>query len=226
MAFSIHNIYRHIFRVWRVKRFDQFLRILKPAGNERLLDVGGYPGYWLGHAPVVGQVDCLNVHEVKYDPARFPTHNIRVLLGDGCALDVADASYDIAFSNSVIEHVGSWENQVKFARELRRVGRRMWCQTPARGCPIEPHYLAPFVHWLPKGVQRRILRWLTPWGLISRPSQREVDEMVETTRLLSKKEMLELFPDCEIRVEYLLPFIPKSYVAIRTAPSARFPAKG
>ncbi len=33
--------------------------------------------------------------------------------------------------------------------------------------------------------------------------------------LPSRKEMSVLFPDCEIMVEYLLPFVPKSYVAIR-----------
>ncbi len=57
----------------------------------------------------------------------------------------------VVFSNSVIEHVGTWEDQQAFAAEVRRVGRRLW--VPAYECPIEPHYLAPLVHYLPKEVQ-------------------------------------------------------------------------
>ncbi len=217
MSLFIHRIYRQIFRVWRARRFNLFLQVLKPARHESLLDVGGYPGSWTSHPPVVDRIDSLNIHEVKHDPATHPEHRIRVLTGDGCNLPFSDGSYDIAFSNSVIEHVGPWEKQQRFARELRRVGKKVWCQTPARECWIEPHYLAPFVHWLPKRVQRRVLRWFTPWGLLSRPSQQEVDEAVETTRLITRSEMNVLFPDCEIRTEYLLPWMPKSYIAIRGA---------
>jgi hypothetical protein len=56
---------------------------------------------------------------------------------------MSDQEYDIAFSNSVIEHVGDWERQAAFASEIRRVGKNLWIQTPAKECPIEPHYLAP-----------------------------------------------------------------------------------
>lgn len=214
MSLSIHTIYRQVFKVWRVKRFSLFTKALSPSRNDSLLDVGGYPGNWTIYPPVVACVDSLNLSEAHYDVSKFPLHNIRPLVGNGCHLEFPDKSYDIAFSNSVIEHVGSWEDQKNFARELRRVGKRIWCQTPARECPIEPHYLAPFVHWLPKWLQLRILRYFTPWGLISRPTKEQVKEMVKTTRLLSKREMLELFPDCDIYVEFLLPFVPKSYVAI------------
>jgi hypothetical protein len=39
--------------------------------------------------------------------------------------------------------------------------------------------------------------------------------MVETTRLLRKSEMRQLFPDCELITERLFWIIPKSYIAIR-----------
>ncbi len=211
----IHRIYSRIFKIWRVKRFRMFRETLKPRRADRLLDVGGYPASWVTHEPVVGSIDSLNIHEVSWNPDRAPEHHIRVLIGNGCDLQMSDRSYDIAFSNSVIEHVGSWENQVAFASEIRRVGRALWIQTPARGCPVEPHYLALFVHWLPKGIQKKIMRYGTLWGWIARPSRKEIDEMVETTRLISKKEMKVLFPDCQIHTERLLGILPKSYVAYR-----------
>jgi hypothetical protein len=136
------------------------------------------------------------------------------LIGNGCDLELIDAAYDIVFSSSVIEHVGTWQDQVAFARETRRVGDALWVQTPAYECPIEPHYLAPFVHWLPKPIQRKILRYLTPWGIVSKPTSSQIDFMIDTTRLLRRRETIELSPECTIHTERLFGIIPKSYVAI------------
>jgi hypothetical protein len=118
----------------------------------------------------------------------------------------------------VIEHVGSWERQRQLADEARRVGKRVWIQTPAFACPIEPHYLSPFVHWLPLRIRRPVAKWLTPWGWLARPSAAQLQEMISTTRLLRFREMQTLFPDCEIHVERMLGAVPKSYIAIRSRP--------
>jgi len=192
-----------------------FVNTFSPRPDQSLLDVGGLPEVWTSQPVLFQRIDTLNIHPVDLDPNAFPQHNVRSLVGDGCALGFADKSYDIAFSNSVIEHVGSWERQQAFAREIRRVGKGVWVQAPARECPLEPHYMAPFVHWLPKGVQRKIIRWLTPYGWLQKPSPGEVNDLVENTRLLTKREIKILFPDCNIHVEKMLGFIPKSYIAIR-----------
>lgn len=215
MPFSVHAIYREIFKVWRRRRFELFLRLMAPSASDILLDVGGYPGFWTSQPQPVKRIDALNVHEVPWDNAHAPNHNIRTLLGDGCALAVPDKSYDIGFSNSVIEHVGSWERQQQFASEIRRAARSLWVQTPAYECPIEPHYLTPFIHYFPRSFQRRILRWFTVWGWLERPTQEQVDHMVETTRLLRRTEMQQLFPDCEIITERMFWILPKSYIALR-----------
>lgn len=215
MPFNIHKVYGKIFAIWRRKRFRLFLSVLNPRPSDTLLDVGGYPAFWTSHPHSLARIDTLNVHEVQWAGTGNSGANIRTLVGDGCALAMPDRSYDIGFSNSVIEHVGSWERQQQFAAELRRVARNLWVQTPAYECPIEPHYLTPFVHYLPRSLQKRILRWCTVWGLLARPGQDEVDSMVNTTRLLRKSEMRQLFPDCQIRTERMLWIIPKSYIAVR-----------
>jgi hypothetical protein len=214
VPFSIHHtIYARIFKIWRRKRFDLFLRIVSPQLDQRLLDVGGSPAFWTQNPVMFGRIDVLNIH--PFDWNEHPEYHIQTCCGDGCALQFAEKSYDVAFSNSVIEHVGSWERQQAFAKEIRRVGKSVWVQTPAFGCPIEPHYLAPFVHWLPKSIRRRIVPWLTPRALMQGPRDSEIRELVETTQLLTKREMKSLFPDCEIYTEYYLGFIPKSYIAFR-----------
>lgn len=220
MPFSIQALYRQIFKVWRKKRFELFLRLVAPSAADILLDVGGYPGFWTSHPQPVQRIDSLNVQEVSWRSEYAPTHNIRTLVGDGCSLAMPDQSYDIGFSNSVIEHVGSWERQQQFAAEIRRVARDLWVQTPAYECPFEPHYLTPLIHYIPRPVQKKILRWCTVWGWMERPTREQIDAMVETTRLLRKSEMRQLFPDCEIITEQMLWIIPKSYIAIRRSASA------
>ena len=115
------------FESWRKNRFELFVWLLKPLSTEILLDVGGYPGFWASQPLLVRHVDTVNVHKVFWaNPEGLP---IRALVGDGCALPMEDNCYDIGYSNSVIEHVGSWERQQQFATEIRRVAKRLWVQT-------------------------------------------------------------------------------------------------
>ncbi|MCW1923516.1 class I SAM-dependent methyltransferase [Luteolibacter arcticus] len=221
------DIYRRVFKIWRARRFEQFVRLLAPSRGDSLIDIGGELGFWTSYPPVVGSIDLVNPKVMQIDSAAHPEHAQRTIVGDGRHLvDVGDQSYDIAFSNSVIEHVGTWEDQQKFAAESRRVGKKLWCQTPARECPIEPHYMAPFIHWLPRSLQRRLMRRFTPWGWLSKPTKADIDFMVDTTRLLTFREMKQLFPDCQILVERILLVFPKSYIAVRTeapAPTTETP---
>ena len=211
---NMHNVYTLIFKIWRKKRMMQFVSIIKPEHDDVLLDVGGSAGTWTTEPQRVERIDCLNIRPIDWNNSN-PEYRIHPLTGDGCQLPFPDKSYDILFSNSVIEHVGDWEKQISFAKEARRVGKKLWIQTPAYECPLEPHYMAPFVHWFPVRVRRKILRWVTPWGLISRPSQRTVDETIAFTKLLSKAQVTQLFPDCVIITERLFFIFPKSYVAYR-----------
>lgn len=140
---------------------------------------------------------------------------MRALSGDARNLQFAEGSYDIVFSNSVIEHVGNLGDQEAFAREARRVGRKLWIQTPARECPVEPHYLALFVHWFPAGWHVPLARWTGVRGMTGAASLDELKSIADHTRLLNKTEFSRLFPDCEIWTERLFWVFPKSYVAIR-----------
>ena len=65
---------------------------------------------------------------------------------------------------------GHAASQQRFAREVARVGRAFWIQTPNRWFPVEQHLLTPFVHWLPKRWQRRIVPRFTVWDALVRPS--------------------------------------------------------
>ncbi|MDR2578300.1 MAG: methyltransferase domain-containing protein [Chitinispirillales bacterium] len=81
----------------------------------------------------------------------------------GTALDMPfeDSTFDLVFSSAVIEHVGSYENQSKFIGECFRIAKKhIFITTPNRYYPIELHTLLPLIHWLPKNIHRKLLRFI------------------------------------------------------------------
>lgn len=212
------TVYRKIFGLisplFRQKRLAQFEQYLHPSPHDTMLDVGGTTAMWEQSELPLAQVHVLNLdprwiqHEQPSAIPLFP------LVGDALNLPIPNRQYDIVFSNSVIEHVGTWENQLQFAAEARRTGKRLWIQTPAREFFIEPHYLTPFIHWLPKSIQRQLLRYFSIWGWLNHPSPKAVADIVDEIRLLSHAEMKVLFPDCDILEEKLWGMT-KSYIAVR-----------
>jgi hypothetical protein len=193
---------------FRRARMRAFEATFHASPQTTVLDVGGTPTNW-NLLPERPDVTLLNIYALD-----DPTY--KTVIGDGTDLEYEDGAFDIVFSNSVIEHLSNYENQKRFAREVRRVGRELWIQTPAKSFPIEPHHLAPFIHWLPRRVQRRLVRNFTVYGWLRRPSKAAVDTIVAEYRLLSYREMCELFPDCHVRRERLLG-LTKSFVAVRKA---------
>lgn len=137
---------------------------------------------------------------------KYP-HNFHFVKGDGRQLDYNNNSFDIIFSNSVIEHVGTFADQVRFANETLRVGKKVWIQTPAREFFIEQHTLTPFFHYLLKKFQKRLMKNFTIWGLIGRLTQKQCEEFLDSLNLLSYADLQYLFPQCKIFKEKFWFFI-------------------
>lgn len=73
-------------------------------------------------------------------------------------LPFADSSFDIVYSNAVVEHVGSREQQRLFVHELCRVGKRVFITTPNRLFPVEHHTALPLINYFPLSIFRFLLR--------------------------------------------------------------------
>ena len=212
--FSIYRIYDVVSARFRARRLEWFANVISPTPQSTILDVGGYPWFWQGTKSPY-KITLLNPHVVPGLSEQF-ANTFEFVVGDGCKLQYPDKTFDIVFSNSVIEHVGTYAAQQAFAAEARRVGRALWIQTPAREFFIEPHLLTPFIHYFPRSLQSRLLRYFTVWGWMTKPGPAEVKGFLDEVRLLSYAEMQELFPDCQILREKAMGFT-KSYVAVRTA---------
>jgi methyltransferase family protein len=205
---NIHAIYAPFLTHFRSKRMRAFVEMFGVDDATSIVDVGGYDFNWT-LAPAKPRVVLVNIEDEAWQRGRF-----RKVQGDGRNLAFGDNSFHIAYSNSVIEHVGHWEDQVAFANEIRRVAPRYFVQTPYKWFFIEPHLIAPFVHFLPRRIKRRLVRRCTIWGLVTKPDQRAVDAFLDYIRLLDKREMKTLFPEADI-IEEKFFGLTKSLIAVR-----------
>ncbi len=176
----------------RARREDLFQRLIVPRPGERAVDIGCGAG---GLAAADTGLDVTGVDRAErpgYPGARF-------VQADAARLPFGDGEFDIAYSNSVVEHLPPASRDA-YARELRRVAQRWFVQTPSRAFPVEPHALLPFVHWLPRPLGRALWRL----GVSGDP----YDEI----ELLGARELRALFPDAVIVRERVGP-LTKSLVA-------------
>lgn len=196
---------------FRTRRWRLLLDRFPDLDTMDVLDLGGTVESWAVAPARPAHLTIVNL-EVPGDPVLPHTE---LVAGDVCALDpsVASRSWDLVFSNSVIEHLGGHERRVAFAASVRSLAPHHWVQTPNRWFPIEPHFLAPGLQFLPVAARAEVIaRWpLNKW----RPADRRtaVQAALEL-ELIGRTELAYHFPGSEIVGERLGPFT-KSLVATR-----------
>jgi methyltransferase family protein len=135
---------------------------MAPAPTETILDVGVADTDWRfsnfleALYPWPGRITAVGLQPMPTFERLFP--DVRFVAADGRDLPFSDDSFDIGFSNAVVEHVGSRAEQSRFVHELVRTCRRVFVATPNAAFPVDPHTLLPFVHWLPRSARHRVLR--------------------------------------------------------------------
>jgi len=144
--------------------FRDFMTRMKPFPHDRILDVGV--------SDIIN--DGANVLERKYAhqanitacglgagtefQRAFPQATY-VPIEPNRPLPFADNAFDIATSNAVLEHLGSFQSQQTFVRELCRVASRVFITVPNRFFPVEHHTAIPIAHY--ENRLFRIACWLT-----------------------------------------------------------------
>ncbi len=198
------------FRQRRFARFRQLVDALpRPV---RILDVGGTTVFWerLGYAGD-REIEVVLVNLVEQSSSYA---NITATVGDAADLSAfADDAFDIVVSNSVLEHLPTPELQARMASEVRRVGRRVYLQTPNRYFPLEPHFLFPFFGILPIRIRAFLLQHLDLGWHKRVPDRAAAVRDVRSIRLLTGSEMRRLFPDARFENERFLA-VTKSFIVL------------
>lgn len=171
-----------------------------------ILDLGGTPQYWsYWKASQDAVITCVNL-----DTTVASDHpNIQVVHGDATDLSAwPDQSHDVVFSNSLIEHLYSFEAQERLSREIHRVGKHFFVQTPNRYFPIEPHfYRIPCFHFMPYPLKLYLLRRYRCgfYGPIKECTPAE--DLLAEIRLCNQTDLQKLFPTSRLAPEAVGPFV-------------------
>ncbi|HKK29154.1 MAG TPA: class I SAM-dependent methyltransferase [Alphaproteobacteria bacterium] len=205
------------FRQRRAKLIKELISRLAASHNKplRILDVGGTEMFW--RAVGYEYLEDTGVHITLLNLTQAPverTDLFESMAGDACELPFENNSFDLCFSNSVIEHVGDFRRMMMFAEEVRRVAPSYYCQTPNFWFPIEPHFFFPGYQFLPEPVRVWLNRRFTLGHHKKVPDVKDAYLSVQSARLLDRTAFSALFDDARIERESFL-LLSKSLIAIR-----------
>jgi SAM-dependent methyltransferase len=171
----------------RERKLRLFLDLFQPGPETTVVDVGvtdapfgdgSSDNFFEALYPWPARVTAVGRTSLDRFAAAFPA--VSVVRADGRELPFADDTFDLGFSNAVVEHVaGGRDGQRSFVHELCRVAERVFVTTPNRYFPLEVHSLLPFAHWLPRRARDPLLR------------ARGFDDVLEP---LGPRELASLFP--------------------------------
>lgn len=213
----------------RKKRAATFRRNFQISETTKILDIGSENGENINLVLSGTKFLPENVFIADIDGEAIKSGHEKfgfepVLLDESGALPFADKRFDIVYCSSVIEHVTvakgkvwemisgadfraeAWEKQNSFAKEIARVGRAYFVQTPSRAFPIESHTWLPFFSYLPRPSLVKAMRVSNRYW---------IKQAIPDFNLLTGREMAKLFPEAEIISEKKFGLV-KSIMAIKT----------
>jgi len=203
----------------RQKRFASQQKLIESLlahkPSIKILDIGGELDFWrhMGWNNDRCTIYLLNLEDRT--PANTPdTKGFVWVTGNALALPYQPGEFDLVFSNSVIEHVGSYQNQALFAAEVNRVCSKYMIQTPSLWFPLEPHSLLPLFQFIPHALRAVLIMLFNINYFPKQKTYKAALEVSRSTLMFSKNRFQQIFPEATIEVETLFG-IPKSYTAIK-----------
>ena len=210
---KLRKLFNNYHEKWAVKKFEFFLKKVEPGKGETILDLGGSNGSYMDRFTSSlknFKITIADIDEDALKEAREKGYNTIVLDGSGGKLPFKDKEIDCIFCNSVIEHItipkdqlwstrsssenfakDSFDKQTFFASEIIRCSKKYYVQTPHRSFPVESHTWFPFIGYLNRRNQVRLIAVLNKYW---------IKKTQPDWNLLTEKEMKMIFPDAEIFV--------------------------
>lgn len=155
----------------RKRKYEYFKNNFIITPETKILDVGfanqeysPVDNYLEKSYPFLDKITALGVDGKDMFEKKYP--EVNAVIYDGDIFPFKDKSFDIGWSNAVIEHVGQRGKQVQFLKEMLRTCNIVYFTTPNIYFPVELHTRILLLHWLPKSMFDRILisigkKWAT-----------------------------------------------------------------
>lgn len=168
----------------------------------KIIDVGGTPTIWEKNLSFLKNLEITVVNIKKFQTS---CQNLKCVVADAKSMkQFKDKEFDIAFSNSMIEHVGTYKNQVVVANEIMRISQRYFVQTPNYYFPVEPHFIFPFFQFLPLNIKVWLVtNFKLGWRKKAADKSKAI-KLVNSINLLRKNQLMELFPGATLFEEKIL----------------------
>ena len=208
----IDTVFRNLSAQSREKKMQLFRSHFRASG--RILDIGAQldqgKGLLLEAREAGARTVACNLDPRHLERIRDGMQGVGAIQADARKLPFPDKSFDLVFSNAVIEHVGSFDDQRRMADEIRRVGERWFVTTPNRWFPFEFHTRMPFYGWLPAGWMQRAAR-LCSYNHVRR--RYKFGGGAPYTRLITRSELRRLFPESEV-IPVRVTLWPETFVVV------------
>jgi len=143
----------------RKRKFNLAISHIKE--NDHIIDVGVDPSfststnYFEKWYTLPNKLTCLGVSD-DFTRFRKEFSNYELIEFDGVNFPEFERKFDFAFSNAVIEHVGDYEKQVNWLKNINKITKKLFITTPNRWLPFETHSMTFFFHWFPDKIRNYI----------------------------------------------------------------------
>jgi len=148
---------------YRNKIYLKFIEHIPFNNKTTLIDIGttdvdfDHENYLVKKYPYKRSITCLSNQTLISIKKKFS--QIKTIKADGRRTKLKNNRFDIVHSNATIEHVGNFNNQIKFVKEALRISKKyVFITTPNRNFFFDLHTLIPIIHWFPKKIHRLILK--------------------------------------------------------------------
>jgi hypothetical protein len=197
---------------------DMIDAVYAETGHCTIIDLGGTGVYWqtVGYDFLKDRNVRITLANVdKEAAARVAVPDLfNFIWADAANMGAfADRSFDIAHSNSVIEHMPTWRAKAAFALEVQRLGARHYLQTPSFWFPYEPHYFMPAFQYLPKPLRVALIMRLRLLGWAAGQNVIDAIRLAEDADLLDAVILRALFPWSQLTSERIGP-LTKSHIVL------------
>ena len=140
----INYLANQISKFNRIRKFNFFMAEFKPRITDKVLDVGANDIEYFPNDNILeklyktpANITVLGLHPYHELSKHYP--EINCVTYDGGIFPFEEKSFDICWCNAVLEHVGNFEKQVTFIKEIKRTAQKAFITTPNRFFPIEVH---------------------------------------------------------------------------------------
>lgn len=175
----------------RKRMYKIYLKYFPPKVGSDVVDIGVTPdtkyeesNFFERFYPFKDNLYATSIEDASFLEKQYPgMHFIRQT--EDLHFPFEDSRFEYVFSNAVVEHVGTNQNQKDFIKECIRIAQSgFFLTTPDRMFPVEVHTCLPFFNWIPKKTFRKILRgtkfdWCSYESNLNLLTTREVRRMLD-----------------------------------------------